>query len=423
MDKSGGEMFGLDRIILYLKPYIVIFAAAITVYGLIYTFSAEFNMLSRNWWNNYSRQSQSWLEGRLDLPENIAYLEIAFFNDKNYISFPPFPSVVMLPIVAVYGYDTPDHVVAFVFALISLIFAYKIAENLLKDRMHAVFFSLFLILGTNYLHISLWGSVWYIAQNMAFAFTLIAFYYALTDKKWHSVISLFALCCAMGCRPFNTLYMPLIFYLIYRREGLPLFGFTKKLAVYAIPAVILGMFYMWLNYARFGNIFEFGHNYLPEFTIDPLGQFHPSRIMGNLRMMFVDTDMSYQIFNGFPFYQRVGFAFWLASPILVSYLVYLGYKAYRTVIRDTRITDHTTWMIPILVTLHLFLFTLHRTLGGRQFGSRYAADSLPAIFLGLMFILSKMKLDNRVYYNAVPMVFGLLINFHGSIMFFSFYFG
>ena len=407
-------------------PYLVVFAAAIGVYSLIYLFSDGFSINAHNWWNNYSRQAYSWLNGRLDLPENRPYLEIAMFNGRYYISFPPFPSVVLLPFVALFGYNTPDHFIAFGFALLSTMFAYKIAATLLKDKKYAIFFSLFLVLGTNYLHISLWGSVWYLAQNMAFAFTLMAFYFALSEKKNHSILSLFFMCAAMGCRPFNALYLPVLLWLLYRREGDSTPQFVKKLLVYAIPAIMLGAFFMWLNYARFGSIFEFGHNYLPEFTIDPDGQFHFSRVPRNLQMMFFERDIAHGILNGFPFVGQVGFAFWLASPIVISFVVYLviWVMKMRDPNEENRAeNDPIVWLILVLVVLHLFAFSFHRTLGGRQFGSRYAADSLPAIFLGLMLILSKLKLSvNHVYANIAPMLFGLLINFHGTIMFFIFYF-
>jgi len=289
---------------------------------------------------------------------------------------------------------------------------------LLKDRTMAALFSLFLILGTNYLHLALWGVVWYLAQNMAFAFTLMAFYFALSDKKWHGWVSLLALCMAMGCRPFNGLYAPLVCYLLWRREKLPFLYFAKKLMVYAVPALVLGLFFLWLNYARFGSIFEFGHNYLPEFTIDPHGQFHTNRIGRNLRMMFLDVDIMYGIRHGFPFVGRTSFAFWLASPILVSYAVYWGVQWF-----VGRKKDMTVWLVPLLVALHLFAFSFHRTLGGRQFGSRYAADALPAIYLGLLFILQSIKRTQKVWLNLFPMLFGLLINFYGTIQFFIFYFG
>jgi hypothetical protein len=320
--------------------------------------------------------------------------------------------------VAIFGYNTPDHAIALGFALITLTFAYKIAFIFLKNKMYAVFFSLFLVLGTNYLHLSLWGAVWYLAQNMAFAFTIISIYFAVTPNKKHSFISLFALCAAMGCRPFNAVYLPLIFYLLYQREKTSLLTFAKNLFVYSVPAFVLGAFFLGLNFARFGSIFEFGHNYLPEFVRDYHGQFHISRVPRNLRMMFLEWDIFFQIEEGFPFYGRTSFAFWLASPILISYVVYLFVH-----LKSKGKGDATIWLIPLLVLLHLFAFSFHRTLGGRQFGSRYAADSLPAIYLGLMIILSKMQISNKtLLWNGFPFLFGKLINFHGTIMFLTFYF-
>ena len=401
-------------------PYLLIFAAALSVYVLIYTYTPGFSPSANNWHNNYSRQAYSWLQGRLDLPENRHYLEIAFFNDRFYISFPPFPSIVLLPFVIMYGYNTPDHAIALAFAFISLFFAYKIAESQLRNKKHAMFFSLFLILGTNYLHISLWGAVWYLAQNMAFAFTLMSFYFALTGNERHSFISLAAFCAAMGCRPFSAIYLPLLLYLLYRRGGQPWAPFVKKLLIWAMPAIALGSFFMWLNYARFGNVFEFGHNFLPEHIIDYRGQFHPRRIPQNIRMLFFDLGISHGALHGFPHYGRTSFAFWVASPIVISYAVYLFVRCHA---KPEGEKDICLWLIPLLVFLHLFAFSFHRTLGARQFGSRYSVDTLPAVYLGLLFILGKLPAKNSVYMNIAPMIFGKLINFHGTIAFLTFYFG
>ncbi|MCL2617722.1 MAG: hypothetical protein FWD98_01585 [Defluviitaleaceae bacterium] len=400
--------------------YIFIITAALSTYSLIYTFSEGFGILAHNWYNSYSLQAYSWLQGRLDIPEDRPWLEIAFFGGRNYISFPPFPSMVLLPFVAVFGTETPDHAIAMVCALVSLIFAYKIAFKHLNNKDYAAFFSLFLILGTNYLHLSLWGAVWWLAQNMAFMFTLMAFYLAMSDDRRHSYIALFAFCAAMGCRPFNAVYLPLLLYMLYKREGLRLAPYTKKLLVYAVPAIMLGCVFMWLNYARFGSVFEFGHNYLPEFVWDYHGQFHFSRMARNLTMIFLGTDIAYGIRNGFPFYGRTSFAFWLASPIVISYVVYLCIYAAR---KKDGTGEPAIWMIPLMVMLHILAFSLHRTLGGRQFGSRYAADSLPAIYLGLVLMLARLPLNNRVYLNLAPLIFGKMINFHGTIMFLTFYFG
>ena len=527
-------------------PYVILLSVALTFYALIYLFSGDFSIGSHNWYNNYSRQAYSWIQGRLDLPYNRPYLEIAFFGDRMYISFPPFPSIFLLPFVVFYGYNTPDHAIALGLTLITLIYAYKIAFKLLKEKKLAIFFTLFLVLGTNYLHISLWGAVWWLAQNMGFTFLMISIYYAISDSKKHSAISLFALCASMGCRPFNALYLPVILLLIFKREEGRLFTIFRRILVYAIPAIALGAVYMWLNYARFGSILEFGHNYLPEHTYDPLGQFHSSRVVYNLSMMFFNFDLTHGIINGFPHYRAYGFttfAFWIASPMFLCFVVYqfiywnrkketdegviyiesaeadveatylkpeetdekaVYIKASEpyeeTAYTDTEypteelinaylndaskfmmdtdldylqgegasaveakamsdignasdnpldeITDKSSdaatisetlaspfryfkegaienfllKLIPVLVFLHIFAFSFHRTLGGRQFGSRYIADSLPIVFLGLLLMVAKLPKIKHMMLNFIPFLFGALINFHGTIMFLTFYF-
>jgi len=402
-------------------PYVIMIFFALMLYLLIYAFGGNFGPTAHNWFNNYSRQAYSWLQGRLDVPYDRPYLEIAFFGDRMYISFPPFPSIVLLPIVFLYGYNTPDHIIVLCITLIALVYAYKIAIKIVKDIKLAMFFTMFLILGTNYLHISLWGAVWYMAQNMAFTLMLISIYYAITDKKWHSYISLFALCASMGCRPFNALYLPVILFLITKRENVGLLAFARKLVLYAIPAILLGSFYMWLNYVRFGSIIEFGHNYLPEFTLDYHGQFHPSRITHNLSMMFFGTDITYAINHGFPHIGRPTFAFWLASPIFVSFTAYfIAYLHWWR--KESTVDSMLIKVIPFLVLLHMFTFSFHRTLGGRQFGSRYIVDTLPVIFFGLLLIVPKFPRVKHMIINFPLMLFGALINFHGTIMFFIFYF-
>jgi len=445
-------------------PYVVIFSAALMVYGLIYLFSGDFGITASNVFNSYSIQAASWLGGRLDIGFYIPWLETALFEGRHYISFPPLPSVVMLPFVFFLGTDTPDHAIALAIALLSLAYAYKLGERLLGNKQHAILLALFLVLGTNYLHISLWGAVWYLTQNMAFLFTLMAFYYALTDNKHHTLLSLLALCTAMGCRPFNAIYLPVILYLLYKREDKPFVSSAKRILLFAIPAFILGAFFMWLNYSRFGSIFEFGHTYLPEFMRDYHGQFYAGRMLDNLRSMFFNFNIS-------EFPQFGSFAFWVASPIVISYVIYLlaysrltsksptdlgsalrisassslpgeslpassslncvkqppksvdCFKVNRLYMRKGAPRERILILtLPVLVFMHLAAFSFHRTLGGHQFGARYTVDALPAIYLGLLLILQKMPPKDTIYLNLAPMLFGLLLNFYGTIEFLRFYF-
>jgi len=417
-------------------PYVLIFTIAIIVYIFIYAYSGEFSPFMGNGYNSYSRQAQSWLNGQLDLGDNVPWLELAIYEERYYVSFPPFPSVFMLPFVLFYGINTPDNAIVLVISLLSLFYAYKLGCLLLKNKKYAMLLSLFLVLGTNYLHVSLWGAVWYIAQNMAFLLMLMAFYYSLTKNNRHSVIALFAMCAAMGCRPFNALYLPVVLYLVYIRENKTFLASMLKVYIYSIPALVLGLFYMWLNYARFGSVFEFGHNYLPEFVNDPHGQFFAGRVLDNLHRIFFNFDL----FDNPMFH---GFAFWVASPIVVSYAVCLCIFIYVFIRRyvfgrakeldrvfDSHIKTEqksndalVIFALLILALAHLVAFSFHRTLGGHQFGSRYTVDTLPAFYLGMLFILKRLSPGNSIYLNVIPMLFGFALNFYGTVTFLSYYYG
>jgi len=405
------------------------------VYALIYIFSGDFSPFAHNWFNSYSRQAALWLDGRLDLPYNVTWLEIASFDGRYFISFPPFPSLVMLPFVWLLGTaETPDHVIALGVALIAALYAYRLAVKLLGRGRNAVFAALFLILGTNYLHVALWGGVWYIAQNMAFALTLIALYHAMGPRRRDVVISLLAMCAAMGTRPFNAVVLPLVLVLIYRNvpradADIPprnaLAAFARRVLLCAMPALVLGGFFMWLNYTRFGSIFEFGHNYLPEFVYDPHGQFYPGRILSNLQRMLFNFDITAS-----PMFH--GFAFWVASPLVVTYVVYLARHCWllrakadtnpESNLKSNNKADFTTWLIPVLAVLQLLAFSTHRTLGGHQFGARYTVDILPLFFVGWLFLMQKRGEGRLFVFNAIPALFGLLLNFWGTVDFLRQYF-
>ena len=51
-------------------------------------------MCIRDRYKSYSLQAMAWLNGRLDLGQDYPWLELAVFQERYYVSFPPFPSLV-----------------------------------------------------------------------------------------------------------------------------------------------------------------------------------------------------------------------------------------------------------------------------------------------------------------------------------------
>lgn len=374
-----------------------------------------------NPYNSYALQSVSWLEGRLDLGQNYEWLELAIFQGKYFVSFPPFPSYILLPFAAFMGVNTPDGWIALVCTLIGALYALKICWHFIGVNKRAVFWSLFLYVGTNIIYITNDGWVWFIAQNMSLMFSLMSIYYACRKKGgW----SLAFWACAVGCRPMQILYLPILLYLLYKglkEENVKdsLWDMIKKKWFWAIPTGLIALSYMILNYARFGKITEFGHNYLPEFTREEagqLGQFNIGYIAENIKTLFRLPEINDQ--QIITFFSSNGNAIWIVSPIFLSFAIYFIW----TLIKKKRMDGFLYWCIPLLVVVHFVLLTAHRTMGGYHFGNRYPNDTLPFLFLGLCLMMQGKRKHNTISgeevidrFSYVLFFMGILFNIIGTV--------
>lgn len=386
---------------------LTVLLSVLAVYGIIWSFT-DASLFQSSPYSSYVLQAQRWIQGHLDLGQNYPHLELAVFGGKYFVSFPPIPSVLLLPF-CLFTDKVPDYLVTTVVGMIGAVYAYKLAYLFIKDAKYAIFWALFITIGSNFLHIGYTGDVWYIAQVCAFTFTMMAFYYAVTPDIRHGWLPVFLLALAVGCRPMQILYLPLMVLLLWQK--LKTNELTLKKAVrhyfwWIIPPLAVGVFLMILNYARFGNPFEFGHNYLPEFsTQNEQGQFNFAYLSENLKNMFRLPE-----YNGerlvFPRFN--GVAFWLVSPVFLVFVLYF-LKGIRQNWKKPAL-----WMTIILTAVHILALCLHRTLGGWQFGNRYTVDLLPCIYFAVMLMLREDKTDLRLV--LYPFFFwGLGINLVGTI--------
>jgi hypothetical protein len=380
----------------------ILFLSMLAVYLVVMSFTGIWP-LSHNTFNSYSLQAQAWLSGRLDVGQNYSYLELARFGGKYYVSFPPFPSVVVLPFVLIFGADTPDNILTLLAAFFGAFFAFKTAVSLGRSKEEAVFWSLFVTIGSNFLFLSFNGMVWFMAQTFAFALCMAAIYFAVTPVLRHGHLALGLLACAVGCRPFQLIYLPVLIFLLYKKLKNADTRIQKGLVWLLFPALV-AIFCMALNFARFGNPLEFGHNYLPEFMNAQNGQFSPQYILGNLPRLLLPPSMKGGKVD-FPEYN--GFAFYLASPIFISIFIY----QLAHIIRKGARNKIAVLLLPALIFLHFLLFTMHKTMGGWHFGNRYTVDALPFAFLSLLLIMGNRnykKLDYALFF------LGLALNVVGA---------
>lgn len=356
-----------------------------------------------NPYRSYALQACAWLNGRLDLGKDYPWLELAIYEGKYYVSFPPFPSLVLLPFAAVWGTNTPDHWISLGFSIIGIIYAIRLYHAITGTYEMAERYVLFLFLGNGYLFIALQGGwVWYMAQTMCFAFSLMSLFHAANK---HIGRAFAFLACAFGCRPMVVAYIPLI--LMLGTEKASVKTWMRK-GYRLIPACMIIGFYLMLNAARFDNPFEFGHTHLPEFVRSTEGQFSLNYATKNFKQLFRLPQTGGE--HGMLIYDTYDcMAFWLIDPIIVSFMVTWLYA----LTRKRKACGLNLIIVPATICVHLMIVCCHKTMGGYQFGNRYIVDMLPYVFYGL--ITYKQGVGKAEWLNNPLFALGFSINLIGTV--------
>lgn len=328
-------------------------------------------------YNSYTRQALAWREGQTHLPEDVPHLELAIRDGRYYVSFPPVPSVPIYFLTYIFGAAVPDGLLVKTYALIAF---YALCRAFMRQQVkeHKASWLAFLFCtASSMLPLMLSGAVWYQAQVMGFMFIALSID-RMQAKKVTS--SLFCYALAVGCRPFSALYGPLLMliHLFFTPENK---GRFKQTALGMLPGVFLGLIvaaaYGWYNQIRFGSPFEFGHNFLPEFSFQGGTQFSLRHVMNNIRsfvfsLPFERTDSGIEM-------RRFGFSLFIANPILLWLLIWALEDALLKKMNAQKA------LVLLFFLAHLTLLLMHRTFGGFQYGARYAVDLIPyaAIYLWL----------------------------------------
>lgn len=363
-------------------------------------------LLAHNYWDSYTLQSLGWRDGVLTLPENYYHLEVAIYNGGYYVSFPMFPSVLMLPFTFIFGEETPNNIIVMAYAILCVVFAYLAIRKAGVRDIGAMFWALFLVLGSNALWMSTMGGVWFQAQLLNLLLCIAAVY---AYQCGHKMLPLLLSALAVGCRPFSLCFFLVLLLLIlhdYMKNNpdSPLWRVILKNLKYLIaPAAVFTAFLAY-NYARFGDPLEFGHNHLPEFTPEGSEQFGLKYVGNNFYNLFL-RPFSFNE-NGtltFPLFD--GFLFFIANPIFIVWFVYF--------MKD--IVQKKMSFAAIVVTIgfwmNMLFILMHKTLGGWQFGARYTVDLIPYVFL--YFLLRGMRSPNKA--EIFLGVFAFMFNLYGAL--------
>lgn len=392
------------------QVFLIITMSIVAVLVVMWSFNGHW-VTNSSPYNSYSLQAEAWLNGVTNIAD-YKHLELAYYQDKVYVSFPPFPSVVVLPFVMLQeSTKTPDGFINLFFILIATFYAYKLARNFNDSVLVSLFLALFLTLSSNVLFLMQNGWVWFFAQTLSFTFTILSFYYA-TKKEANFYLAFLFLAFAIGCRPFQMVYgVVLLYFLLKETKDF------KQIIYYILPAFVVGVFYASYNYVRFDSIFEFGHNYLREMTQSEHGQFSLVYVLENLQKLFYIPGMNARGILEYPRFN--GFSILMLNPFLVVLFLLLFVKFIDFIRGIERGKEFSFVFIALVfgsIFVHVLLITMHITMGGWHFGNRYLIDILPAMFLVFVILDSKVGVL-RVFY--IPFFFfGFSLNILGTTLFY-----
>ncbi len=244
--------------------------------------------------------ADAFLHGQLHLrlpPRNEG--DLVFYADRLYLYWPPFPAVVLLPLVALFGVGVTDIAYTAVFgALCVALTAWLLAAldesgvaPLAAERRALLVLTV--AFGSVVLILAPVGTVWFTAQLIGFGCVLLATIAALRGRgPWGYFLVGLALACALTTRMsllFNGVW--LAYYLLRRDWGL-LAGARAWRAAWGLAPVLAGIGALaWYNWARFGSPAETGldwHAVNPFFReeFERYGVFNLHYLGTNLRHQF-----------------------------------------------------------------------------------------------------------------------------------------
>ena len=165
---------------------LVVFLSFMVLHNIIGT-----SMFEHSSWDTYDLQAEAWINGRNYLDHDYPHLELAVYKDNYYVSFPPFPSVILFPFVLIMGLENvPDHFIICCIVAINVVVAYKILKKHKTNEFFSILIAVGLVLGSNMVSMATNSGPWFIAQALNMLLCTLAVGFFLKDKRTSTYICL-----------------------------------------------------------------------------------------------------------------------------------------------------------------------------------------------------------------------------------------
>jgi hypothetical protein len=381
--------------------------------------------------NHFVHLAHSFLEGQLGVVGNRppGDNDWALYKGTWYVSFPPFPALVIMPAVAIWGLATRDALfwalLAGVAPALLFVLLRRLSERGDSDRStrENLLLTALFSFGTVYFFVAVQGAVWFAAQVVASSLLVL---YLLAGFDCRRPL-LAGLCLGLlwATRP-NILLLGWPLFLVealqaHRRpdapplddashplvrawhwlKGVQLAPVVRAGLWFALPIALIAGLQLWFNHARFDDPFVFGHEYLQirwQQRIEEWGLFNFHYLSKNLAVFLASLPWT----SDRPPYVTIslhGLALWFTTPNL---LWLLWPKRF-----DARMVGLALSAFGIAL-----LDLCYQNSGWIQFGYRFALDYMPLLIV--LLALGKRRFGPGF---LTCMLFAIAVNTFGAITF------
>jgi hypothetical protein len=392
------ESFGRHRVELLL------FAGAFVIYALS---SAEL-LSHQSLAPHFVWQADAFLHGRLDVQKPPNLNDWVLQGGRWYVSFPPFPALLMMPFVAIWGLRLNDVAFTIVFAALNVALFYRLLLRACEPRpqFENAVFALLFGFGTLAWSCAIRGEVWFTAEIIGVTLTLLYLQFSLGASR--PFLAGLAVACAAITR--TPLAFSALFFLFEAwRTSRPVLG--KKLLPFFGAIVLVAIPMAWMNYTRFGAIGEFGHSHLYNNRVNAqvarFGLFHYAFLERNLHDAFTRLpEIQFHPFHiGF---NGEGMSLFVTTP-LFFYLLWPRQSGSGSKTAETKLLRRELWLTTAVIALPGFFY---QNSGYFQFGFRFSLDYTP--YLVLLLALGGHRFTRIFWATALA---GVAVNAWGAAVF------
>lgn len=290
--------------------------------------------------------------------------DYAYYKGKFYVYFGILPVIILfLPFYMLFHVHLPLHFAVFIFLMFgvgaSLYFVYELCKKYFpKTSLISYFLGVtMLIFMSGFVFIARRPDIYLIPIISALDFMLLGLGLWIdgsnSEKRKKVKIFLGSLCIALTscCRP-QFLISMFLFYPILKDELYDKKWNIKNIICFIIPFILVGLFVMYYNYARFSSIFDFGASYnlttndmtRRGFNLDRVGfglfmyLFEPVNVTN--KFPFITVNNATTSYLGAIIYEPfLGGLFWSTSVILIGFYLLKHKKEFdKNIIRITIMT-------------------------------------------------------------------------------------